>query len=89
MELGAGRAEILRMVLIGGLRAPVCGVVAGLSAGALAGKVLAGFLYGVKPLDLATYCAAGALVLVVALAAAYFPARRATAVDPMAALRWD
>ena len=89
MALGAGRAEILRMVLIGGLRAPVCGVVAGLSAGALAGKVLAGFLYGVKPLDLATYCAAGALVLVVALAAAYFPARRATAVDPMAALRWD
>jgi putative ABC transport system permease protein len=89
MALGAGRANILSMVLIGGLRAPVCGVVAGLSVGAFASKVLASFLYGIQPLDLGTYCAAAALVIIVALAAAYVPARRATAVDPMVALRWE
>jgi len=89
MALGAGRADILRMVLLGGLRAPLCGVVIGLSVGALASKVLASFLYGITPLDLTTYCAAAALVVVVAVAAAYFPARRATAVDPMVALRWE
>ena len=89
MALGAGRANILSMVLIGGLRAPVCGVVAGLSVGAFASKVLSSFLYGIQPLDFATYCAAAALVIMVALAAAYFPARRATAVDPMVALRWE
>jgi putative ABC transport system permease protein len=89
MALGAGRADILRMVLVGGMRAPVCGVIAGLSGGALASRVLASFLYGIKPLDLGTYCAAAALVLTVAAAAAYFPARRAMAVDPMVALRWE
>lgn len=89
MALGAGRADILSMVLIGGLRAPVCGAAIGLSVGAFASKVLASFLYGVTALDLWTYCAAVALVLVAALAAAYLPARRATAVDPMVALRWE
>jgi len=89
MALGAGRADILRMVLIGGLRAPVCGVVIGLSVGALASKVLVSFLYAIQPLDLATYCAAAALIIVVALAAAYLPARRASAVDPLVALRWE
>jgi putative ABC transport system permease protein len=89
MALGAGSADILRMVLLGGLRAPLCGVIAGLSIGALASKVLASFLYGIKPLDLGTYGAAALLVLLVAVAAAYFPARRATAVDPMVALRWE
>jgi len=89
MALGAERGDILRMVLVGGLRAPVCGAVAGLCAGALASKVLASFLYGVTPLDVGTYCAAAALVMAVAAAAAYFPARRARAVDPMVALRWE
>jgi putative ABC transport system permease protein len=89
MALGAERADILRMVLLAGLVAPVCGIAVGLSAGAVASKVLASFLYGINPLDLGTYGAAAALVLAVAAAAAYFPARRAMAVDPMAALRWE
>lgn len=89
MALGAERGDILRMVLVGALRAPVCGAVAGLCAGALASKVLASFLYGITPLDVGTYCAAAALVMAVAAAAAYFPARRAMAVDPMVALRWE
>ncbi len=87
MALGAGRPDILRMVLLGGLRAPLCGVVAGLLVGALASKVLPSFLYGVTPLDPGTYGAAAILLLAVAAAAAYFPARRATRVDPMVALR--
>ena len=89
MALGASRKRILRMMLVGGLRAPVCGIVIGLSAGALASRVLASFLYGIQPLDAATYGAAAALVLAVCLAAAWFPARRATVVDPMVALRWE
>ena len=89
MALGATRGDILRMVLFGGLSAPLCGVAIGLAAGALASKALASFLYGIKPLDPATYCAAAAAVIVVALAAAYLPARRATRVDPLVALRCE
>jgi ABC-type antimicrobial peptide transport system permease subunit len=63
------------------------GLVVGV-AGALAGaQWLGSMLFGVKPTDPATYCAAAAVIVVVTLAASYVPARRAARVDPVVALR--
>jgi len=65
------------------------GVVAGV-AGALAlGRVVASMLFGLKPWDPATFVMASALLIVVALAASWLPARRAAGVDPMKALRHE
>jgi len=89
MAIGARPADVLRMVLWRGMWPPVAGVVVGLPVAAAASKVLASVLYGVAPLDLRTYGAAAALVPVISLVAAYVPARRATQVDPIAALRCE
>jgi ABC-type antimicrobial peptide transport system permease subunit len=75
------------MVLRQGLGLVQIGLVAG-AAGALAlSRVMAGLLYGVEPTDAATFAATGALLVVIAAAACLVPARRASAVDPMVALR--
>lgn len=87
MAIGAQRGDVLRMVLLRGMRAPLAGVIAGLAVAVPASKVLAGFLYGIKPLDPGTWAAVAVIVPAVAALAAYFPALRATRVDPMAALR--
>jgi putative ABC transport system permease protein len=87
MALGARKDGILRMVLEQGLWVTMGGITAG-AAGALAlGRLLAGFLYGVKANDGATFAAVAGLVLLCALAAMLVPARRAMSVDPVQALR--
>ena len=88
MALGAARADVLRMVLRMGLRLLGVGLGVGLLASLGVTQVIATQLWGVSPRDPLTL---GAVVLVVAiagLAACYFPARRATRVDPMVALRY-
>lgn len=65
----------------------VIGVVAGLGAAAMRSRYLEGLLFGVTPLDTLTFVVAGVTFALVALAAAYGPARRATQVDPLVALR--
>lgn len=65
------------------------GAVLGLAGAAAAGSLLAGFLFGVSSLDAATYAGVIAILAVVAWAASYIPARRATRVDPLTALRTD
>jgi putative ABC transport system permease protein len=89
MALGATQGKVLRMVLGQGMTLVLAGLAAG-AAGALAlNHVLSGMLFGVAPTDPLTYVAV-ALVLVTAAAMACFaPARRATAIDPMVALRTD
>jgi putative ABC transport system permease protein len=87
MAIGAAPRDVLRMMLRGAMLPCLAGAAAGLPLAALASKVLTGFLFGVKPLDWTTYCAAALMVPAVALLAAYIPARRATRVDPIAALR--
>lgn len=89
MALGATPALVMRDVLWYGVRLTAVGLAVGL-AGAVAGtRVLSSLLYGVKPLHPLTFIAVPLLLAVVAVAASYIPARRATKVDPMVALRHE
>jgi len=89
MAMGARREDILRLVLAGGMAAPLAGVVLGAAGAAAAARLIGSFLYGVRPLDPATYIVVGAAVLAAALVAAWIPARRAMAVDPLVSLRYE
>ncbi|HUC55301.1 MAG TPA: ABC transporter permease [Candidatus Cybelea sp.] len=89
MALGAGQATVLRMVMRQGLTLVACGAAIG-AAGALASvRVIASELYGVKSTDPWTFFAGVVLILVVGCLACWVPARRATRVDPMVALRYE
>ncbi len=89
MALGAGRASVLAMVLKEGMALVGIGLAIGL-AGALAlSHLAASLLYGVEPQDLVSLAAAAIVLLVVAAAACYGPARRATTVAPVTALRYE
>jgi hypothetical protein len=89
MALGARSWEVLGMVLRQGLALTAAGVAVGLAAALWVTKAISALLFGVKPHDpVVLACVAGVLFLV-ALAASYVPARRATRVDPMTALRCD
>jgi len=87
LALGARPVEVLALVLRGGLVLIVSGLAAGIVAGAFASRLLASALYGVSPLDPVTFAAVAAVLLSVATLASYLPARRATRIDPIAALR--
>ena len=89
MAIGARPADVLRMMLRAGLLPPLAGVAAGIPLALVATRALASFLYGVQPIDAATYAGVTAALLLVAAAAVWFPARRAMRVDPMAALRHE
>jgi predicted permease len=87
MALGAGRADVVWMVLRRGLQLVSLGLGVGLLASFAVTRVIASQLWGVSPRDPATLLAAVAVVALAGLAACYFPARRATKVDPLVALR--
>ena len=87
MALGADASMLVRLIVRSMMGPVLAGIASGLLAGAFAVKLLASFLFGVQPLDPAAFMAAAALLLAVALLAAYLPARRATRVDPVLALR--
>ena len=89
MALGARRDRILREVMAGGVRLVLAGLAIGLGGGLVLSRLVSGFLYGVAAWDPATYVAATALLLVTGLAAVYVPARRATRIDPVVALRYE
>jgi putative ABC transport system permease protein len=87
IALGADRGSVLRLVLRQGLILAAIGVTIGLACGAAASQLLRSLLYGVSPLDPLTFAGATLLFALIALVATYVPARRATRVDPMMALR--
>jgi predicted permease len=89
IALGAGRGQILRMVLWQGGALAGAGIGAGLAAAWMTTRLMAGFLYGVRAADPATFAAVALLLMLVALAACYIPAARAMQVDPMEALRYE
>jgi putative ABC transport system permease protein len=89
MALGASHDAVLRMVLWMGARLIAAGVIAGLLASFAATRLITSLLWGVSPHDPITLFSVVAVVVLTGLAACYFPARRATRVDPTVALRYE
>ena len=89
MALGAGRRDVRRLVLARALRIVFAGVIAGLAGAAVVTRVLQRFLFEVTPTDPVAFTIVTVLLMAVGLVAAWLPARRASRIDPCAALRAD
>ena len=89
MALGANREDILKLVVGQGVVLTVIGLVFGLSGMLALSRLLSSLLYGVTPTDPMTFVTVSVLLGAVAVLACYIPARRATKVDPMVALRYE
>jgi putative ABC transport system permease protein len=87
VALGARSADVLRLIMGRGLIVLGAGLAIGMAAGFAAGGILSGLLYGVTSRDPTTLVASAVFLLAVGMCATYIPARRATAIDPMDALR--
>jgi len=85
--LGAQPRDLVRMVIVTGMTPIVAGLVLGAFGAILSGRLIAALLYGVSATDAAVYAAAALMVVAVGIAANYVPARRASRVDPIVALR--
>jgi predicted permease len=89
LALGAGASQVKNMVVLQGLRLAVVGVAIGLTAAFLLSRILSSFLFGVTPRDPAVFTIVPAVLTAVALLAVWVPARRASRVDPILALRYE
>ncbi|HWQ33603.1 MAG TPA: FtsX-like permease family protein, partial [Blastocatellia bacterium] len=89
IALGAGRRDLLRLIIGQGLRMALSGVALGLAASFALTRLMAGLLFGVSATDPLTFTVIAVLLVLVALAACWIPARRATRVDPIIALRYE
>jgi len=87
MALGAQQRDVLRLVLGRALRVVIAGVILGLAGAFAVTRVLQTFLFGVTPTDPIAFAVVTCAVIAVGLTAAWMPARRATRIDPVAALR--
>jgi putative ABC transport system permease protein len=89
MALGAQRSDVLKMTIGGGLRLVLIGAAIGLVAALILTRVMSSLLFGVSPTDPLTFLSISLVLVSVAVLASYFPALRATRVDPMFALRYE
>lgn len=87
MALGANPGQVTRLFLKEGILLTLTGIVLGLGGAAASTRLLAGWLYGVTPLDSRAFGGSAVLMLAIAVAASYIPARRAARIDPLLALR--
>jgi putative ABC transport system permease protein len=89
MALGAQQDNILRMVLLHGLRLVAAGIVVGVAASLVLTRFIASQIWGISARDAATFASVAILLTIVALAACWIPARRAIKIEPMEALRYE
>jgi putative ABC transport system permease protein len=89
VALGARREDVLRLILGAGLKLIAVGIAIGIAGALVLTRLLAGMLYDVRATDPFTFVSVSLLLAGVALLACYIPARRATRMDPMVALRWE
>src|SRR5713226_9682885 len=89
IALGARPGDILGLVLGRGAKLTLTGVTIGIGAAVLVTRLMRGLLFGVSPIDPPTFVGVAILLTLIALTACYLPARRATKVDPMVALRYE
>jgi putative ABC transport system permease protein len=89
MAFGARRADVLGMVIRQALGLAMTGIAVGMTGAYAAARTIATLLYGVKPIDPATFAGVGLVILAATLTASCIPAWRATKVDPMVALHYE
>ncbi len=89
LALGARPVEITRLIVGEGVRLAIWGIALGVAGGALASTFVSKLLFGVRAFDLVSFAAGGVMLLTAALLASYLPARRASRIDPMSALRCE
>jgi len=89
MALGARRSEVVWLVFRQSATLTSIGLVVGLTAAALLTRYVRGMLFGLSPLDPVTFLAVSLIFLLVAALASFLPARRATVIDPLVALRCE
>lgn len=87
--LGARRTDVLNLILKQSFRLVGLGMILGLAAALAVTRVMSFVLYGISPIDPITFVGITAIFIAVALLASYLPARRATNVDPVVALRYE
>ena len=87
MALGASSSQVLRLVLTQGLAAAFTGIGIGIAASAALTRYMKSWIFGVTPLDAATFAAAAGVMVIVAIVAIYAPVRRALRVNPIDVLR--
>ena len=89
MALGAGRRDVLRLFMSQGMRLVLLGLVIGLGGAFVLTRLMSSLLFGVSTTDAATFVLVAVGLMLVGVFACYLPARRATRVDPLIALRYE